>query len=130
MKETCLEETGLDETWAEVAEEAIAHLAPYGPVVLLGLESARRYLGRDVDRKELVKARSVYALLMTSFERDDGNDGQQVLARFIQEPERYRTEIRQLVVEKAARSPDLFGRKLIALTNRWRENKRPLPPVG
>jgi hypothetical protein len=74
-----------------------------------------------------VVAKSVYALLKASFERDQTPRGQQLLDLFVKEPDTYRAEITWLIAEKASRSPADFGRKLIALTNRWREDKRPLP---
>jgi hypothetical protein len=115
------------EIWTQVTSEAIDRLMPYGPVILMGLESVRRHMGRHIERKDLVIAKSVYALLKASFERDQAQKGQQLLDLFVKEPDAYRTELTELIAEKASRSPADFGRKLIALTNRWREYKRPLP---
>ena len=116
--------------WTQVASEAIERLAPYGPVILMGLETVRRQMGRHVERREFVTAKSVYALLKTTFERDDRPTGQQLLEQFVKEPDRYQAEIVELVANKASSSPDDLGRKLVALTNRWREDKRPLPPTS
>jgi hypothetical protein len=114
--------------WTQVADEAIERLTPYAPVILMGLESVRRTMGRHVERLDFVAAKSVYALLKSSFERDGGTENQQLLDQFVLEPDRHRTEITRLVAQKASYSDD-FGRKLVALTNRWRNNKRPLPPA-
>ena len=116
--------------WTQVAHEAIERLAPYGPVILLGLESVRRQKGRHIERKDFVTAKSVYALFKTTFEREQTTKGQQLLEQFVKEPGQYQVEMADLVAEKAARSPGDFGRKLVALTNRWREEKRPLPPAS
>jgi hypothetical protein len=116
------------EIWTQVAREAIERLAPYGPVILMGLESVRRHMGRHVERRDFVTAKSVYALFKTTFERDQTNKGRQLLEEFVKEPGQYQAEMVTLVAEKASHSPDGFGRKLVALTNRWRETKRPLPP--
>ena len=116
-------------TWTQVADEAIERLTPYAPVILMGLESVRRTMGRHVERVEFVTAKSVYALLKTTFERDGGAEHQQLLDQFVLKPDRHRTAITRLVAEKASYSPGDFGHKLIALTNRWRNNKRPLPPA-
>jgi len=118
-----------NEIWTQVASEAIERLVPYSPVILMGLESVRRHMGRHVKRKDLVTAKSVYALLKASFERDQTDKGQQLLELFVKEPDAHRTEITELIAKKASHSPADFGRKLIALTNRWREDKRPLPPA-
>ena len=117
------------EMWTQAAREATDRLMPYGPVILMGLESVRRHMGRHIERRDLVAAKSVYALLKTSFERDQAQKGQQLLDLFVKEPGTYRTRMTELIAEKASHSPADFGRKLIALTNRWREDKRPLPPA-
>jgi hypothetical protein len=116
--------------WTQVAREAVERLAPYGPVILMGLESVRRQMGRHVERRDFVTAKSVYALFRTTFERDERLSNQQLLEQFVKEPNQYRAEMETLVAQKASRSPGDFGRKLIALTNRWREEKRPLPPAS
>ena len=116
-------------TWTRVADEAIERLTPYASVILMGLESVRRTMGKHVERLDFVAAKSVYALLKSSFERDGGAETRQLLDQFVMEPDRHRTAITRLVAQKASYSPGDFGRKLIALTNRWRNNKRPLPPA-
>ena len=116
--------------WTQVASEAIERLAPFGPVILQGLETVRRQMGRDIERREFVSAKSVYALLKTTFEREDKPTSQELLEQFVKEPDRYQAEMIELVATKASSSPNDLGRKLVALTNRWREDKRPLPPAG
>ncbi len=117
------------EIWTQAANEAIDRLRPYGPVILMGLESVRRHMGRHIERKDLVAAKSVYSLLKASFERDQAQKGRQLLDLFVKEPDAYRTELTELIAEKASHSPTDFGRKLVALTNRWREDKHPRPPA-
>jgi hypothetical protein len=118
------------EIWTQVASEAIERLAPFGPVILQGLETVRRQMGRDIERREFVSAKSVYALLKTTFEREDKPTSQQLLEQFVKEPDRYQAEMIELVATKASSSPNGLGRKLVALTNRWRAVKRPVPPAG
>ncbi len=118
-----------NKSWIHIASEAIERLAPYGPVILMGLESVRRHLGRQVERREFITAKSVYALFKTSFERDPSQNGRQLLQQFVKEPDPHRAAMIQLIAEKASCEPADFGRKLVALTNRWREDKRPLPPL-
>lgn len=118
------------DTWTQVAREAVERLAPYGPVILLGLESVRRQMGRHIERRDFVTAKSVYALLKTTFERDETLSNRQLLEQYIKEPGQYQAQMEALVSQKASASPGDFGRKLIALTNRWREEKRPLPPAS
>ena len=118
------------EIWTQVASEAIERLAPYGPVILMGLETVRRQMGRDIERREFVSAKSVYALLKTTIEREDKPTSRELLEQFVKEPDRYRADIVALVATKAASAPNDLGRKLVALTNRWREDKRPVPPAG
>ena len=77
-----------------------------------------------------VSAKSVYALLKTTFEREDKPASRDLLEQFVKEPDHYRQEIIALVAARAASSPNDLGRKLVALTNRWREDKRPLPPAS
>ncbi len=122
-------EKRMTEVWAQVAAEAIDRLIPYGTVILLGMEGVRRQLGRHVDRGELIKAKSVYALLAASFARDQERDSRELLAQFVRDPAQHGPAITRLVAERAGCSPNDFGRKLVALTNQWREDKRPLPPV-
>jgi hypothetical protein len=119
-----------DEFWTQVAGEAIDHLFPYGPVIVMGLESARRQLGRDINRRDFVSAKSIYALLKASVERDQGNDRKQVLDSFVQDPGKHREQIIVVIAQEAINSSDGFGHKLIALTNRWRKDKRSLPTAG
>jgi hypothetical protein len=117
----------MTEAWTQVATEAIDRLAPFGPVILQGLESARRQMGEQIERTEFVTAKSVYALLKATFERDGTGQMQIMLDNFCQEPEAFREEIIELVAARAAAYSGGFGRNLVALTNRWREEKRPLP---
>jgi hypothetical protein len=118
------------EIWTQVASEAIERLAPFGPVILQGLETVRRQMGRHIERRVFVSAKSVYALLKATFQRDDRPTAQELLEQFVKEPDRYRAEMIELVAQRASSSPNDLGRKLIALTNRWREDKRPGPPAG
>jgi hypothetical protein len=96
----------------------------------MGLESVRRQMGRHVERKDFVTAKSVYALFKTTFERDEKPSSKQLLEQFVKEPARYQAKLEALVAQKATASPGDLGRKLVALTNRWREDKRPLPPAS
>ena len=120
----------MSEVWIQVATEAIDVLAPFGPVILQGLENVRRKMGQDIERTEFVRAKSVYALLKATFERDGTGRMQIMLENFVREPEVYRDEMIFLVSARAQAFSGGFGRKLVALTNRWREEKRPLPPEG
>ena len=115
--------------WSQVAAEAIEHLTPFGPVILMGLESVRRHMGRHIERRDFVTAKSVYALLKATFERAQDAEGQRTLEQFVKEPDQHQQAIIQIIADRAERSPGDFGRKLVALTNRWREDKRPLPPA-
>jgi hypothetical protein len=128
----------MTEVWAQVAAEAIDRLIPYRTVILLGMEGVRRQLGRYTDRGELIKAKSVYALLalsrhdsvrMASFARDQERDSRELLAQFVRDPAQHGPAITRLVAERAGCSPTDLSRKLVALTNQWREDKRLLPPV-
>lgn len=116
-----------DAIWEDIASEAIDYLIPYSPVIMMGLENASRMLGRHIDRKEFVNAKSVYAVLKTTFEREESDSGRQLLEQFIGEPDRHRNRLVRLVAQKAGATPKDLGHKLIAITNRWREHKRPLP---
>jgi len=120
----------MSEVWTQVASEAIDVLAPFGPVILNGLESVRRQMGQHIERTDFVRAKSVYALLKATFERDGTGRMQIMLENFVKEPEVYRDEMIFLVSTRAEAFSGGFGRKLVALTNRWREEKRPLPPEG
>ncbi len=116
-----------NEEWNQVAHEVIDYLRPFAPVILLGLESASRQLGRPIDRKEFVNAKSVYAILKTSFERDESDQGRQTLEQFIREPARHHDALVTLVAQRAAQSPQDLGHKLVAISNRWRSDRRALP---
>ena len=118
----------MTEVWTQVATEAIDRLAPFGPVILQGLESVRRQMGEHIERTDFVRAKSVYALLKATFERDGTGRMQIMLDNFCREPEPFRGEIIELVAARAAAYSGGFGRKLVALTNGWREEKRHLPP--
>ncbi len=115
-----------DTTWNDIASEVIDYLAPFGPVIMMGLENASRQLGKRIERKEFVNAKSVYAVLKTSFERNDDDHARQLLEDFVKTPAAYRDQIVALVLNQAAAAPHGLGRKLIAISNRWRVNKRPL----
>lgn len=118
-----------DQAWANMASEAIDRLAVFGPVIMMGFESVRRRMGGEVERKEFVRAKSVYALLKTHFERNGSDEGEQLLEQFVKEPDTHQRQMVDLIATKAAHTPQDLGRKLVALTNRWREEKRPLPPA-
>ena len=107
--------------WYAIAEEAIDYLAPFGPVILMGVENASRQLGRRVDRGRFVNAKSVYALLKATFERNGHSRGHQLLEAFLREPDTYRDEIVRLISNEANSAPDALGRKLAAITDRLRE---------
>lgn len=113
-------------TWGEIAREVIDYLAPYGPVIMMGVENASRQLGKRIERKNFVNAKSVYAILKTSFERSEHDHGRQLLEDFVKEPATYRDEIVTLVAQQAKATPNDLGRKLVAISNRWREDKRSL----
>jgi len=112
--------------WQQLAQHAIDYLAPYAPVIILGLESAKRQSGRPIDRKQFVNAKSVYAVLKADFERDINDKGRALLEAFIREPARYRDQLIALVSARAAAAPDDFGRKLVTITNRLYQDS-PLP---
>lgn len=120
-----------NETWREtartIASEAIDYLAPYSLVIMMGLENAKRQLGRAIERGEFVNAKSVYAVLKTSFERDQDGKGKELLEAFVQDSRAYRVQLIELVTQRAIAAPADLGYKLVAITNRWREHKRPLP---
>ncbi len=109
--------------WSHVAQTAIDYLAPYAPVIMLGLESAKRQSGRHIERKEFVNAKSVYAVLKTTFERDTDDRGRTLLEAFIREPGRYQAQLLALVSGRAAAAPDDLGRKLIAITSRLHDRQ-------
>lgn len=107
--------------WQPIAQRAIDYMAPYASVIILGLESAQRQLGRPIERKQFINAKSVYAVLKATFEHDATDQGRTLLEAFIREPNRYRDQLIALVVSRAVATPDDFGRKLMAITNRLYE---------
>jgi hypothetical protein len=115
-------ETMSGETWDVVAQEAIDYLAPFGPVIMMGVENASRQLGKRIERKRFVNAKSVYAVLKTSFERNGHDQGRQLLEDFVKEPDSYRDKLVVLVAQEAGAAPDDLGRKLVAITNRLRKS--------
>lgn len=115
----------MDQTyWSHIAQEALDYLAPYAPVIMLGLESAKRQSGRHIERKEFVNAKSVYAVLKTSFERDPDDRSRSLLEAFINEPGRYHAQLLALISSRAVAAPDDLGRKLIAITSRLRDQQQ------
>ena len=118
-----------DDLWTNVAGDAVERLGTYGPVIMMGLEGASRQVGERINRKEFVGAKSVYALLKTTFEREQDSKSRDILELFVKEPDKYKKQMLALLATKAENSPHEFGRKLVALTNRWRTDKRPLPPA-
>jgi hypothetical protein len=110
------------DTWDNIAREAIDYLAPFGPVIMMGVENASRQLGRRIERKHFVNAKSVYAVLKTSFERHGHDQGRDLLEEFVKEPDTYRDQIIDLVAVEAGAAPDDLGRKLVAITNRLRKS--------
>jgi hypothetical protein len=108
------------DTWNTIAQEAIDYLAPFGPVIMMGVENASRQLGRRVERKQFVNAKSVYAVLKTSFERNGHEQGRQLLEDFVSAPEAHRCALISLAACEAGKAPDELGHKLIAITNRLR----------
>jgi hypothetical protein len=110
------------ETWEVIAQEAIDYLAPFGPVIMMGVENASRQLGKRIERKRFVNAKSVYAVLKTTFERNGHDRGRQLLEEFVKKPDAYRDEIVSLVSLEASTAPDDLGRKLVAITNRLRNS--------
>jgi hypothetical protein len=111
------------EAWDHIAAEAIDYLAPYGPVILMGVENASRLLGKRIERKVFVNAKSVYAILKTTFERQGHKQGEQLLEDYIREPARYRDQIVALVAQEANAAPESLGHKLVAVANRWRKER-------
>lgn len=110
------------DTWDTITSEAIDYLAPFGPVIMMGVENASRQLGRRIERRRFVNAKSVYAVLKTSFERSDHGQGRQLLEEFVKEPGTYRDQMISLVAQEAGAAPDDLGRKLVAITNRLRKS--------
>ena len=55
-----------NQIWTQVAHEAINYLAPYGPVIMMGLETASRLSGKRIGRKAFVNAKSVYAVYLAT----------------------------------------------------------------
>jgi hypothetical protein len=111
------------DTWDNISREAIDYLAPFGPVIMMGVENASRLLGRRVERKHFVNAKSVYAVLKTSFERNGHDKGRALLEDFVKEPDIYRDQMIALVAQKASAAPDDLGHKLTAITNRLRNSR-------
>jgi hypothetical protein len=110
------------DTWDVIAQEAIDYLAPFGPVIMMGVENASRQLGRRIERKRFVNAKSVYAVLKTTFERNEHDRGRQLLEDFVKEPDIHRDEIVSLIAQEAGAAPDDLGRKLTAITKRLRKS--------
>jgi len=111
------------ESWDVVAQEAIDYLAPFGPVIMMGVENASRQLGRRIERKRFVNAKSVYAVLKTTFERNGHDQGRRLLEDFVKAPDTHHNDLVSLVAREADAAPDDLGRKLVAITNRLRKSE-------